>query len=469
MLWFIVCVAVLNIAAGFGLGVYLSGYSMGGVSALPGDPVDETTADLNSDDFASVFGAELDEPSEPEVPVDASAPEVATVDSTVEPEPSLDSTDSAGSIDDSVMADLDAAVSLALGDVAVPESENTASTEAEEEIGDGQVEDGLAAFHAQLEGFCTELMDLDEQLRTKAVETGAELKSQVDSVAASGKSQDEACQEAERSVRTMITSEAIAEKQGEAMIAAIQENRQGAAEAVEAFENLDLDAAPEVQQEMVLNRTASLLGANHSLRDSVSDLISIAQPADESGGSEEAVDGLTQIMSREGLDATLAEHWKKDTHHVRTLSFAVIDVDHFAKVNRDHGAALGNRVLRVLAELFDGEVPKGCHLARFSGQQFALLAIDRDLKQAVSDAERMRQMVEMMRLEHGEHDIEITVSCGVVGATPEDTQETLYVRAIESIQEAKRYGRNRSFLHEGEFPTPVVPPNFVLNETHVTL
>jgi diguanylate cyclase (GGDEF)-like protein len=463
VLWFIVCVAVLNIAAGFGLGVYLAGYFAGGGSVPLERPTDDMLGDSSSDDFASNLGAV------PGVAVDAGTPEVAADDATDEPQPPHDSADSADSIEDSVMADLDAAVSLALGDVSLPESEDTASPQAPEEVDSDREANGLAAFHAQLDGFCEELIDLDEQLRAETVENGAELKSHVDSVAASGKSQDEVCQQAEQSLRTMITSEAIAEEQGEAMIAAIQKNRQGTAEAVEAFEQLDLDADPAVQQEMVLNRTASLLGTNHSLRDGVSDLISATQSADGSDGSGEGIDPLTGIMSREALDTTLAEHWRKDPHHVRTLSFAVVDVDHFAKFNRNHGAAIGNRVLRALAELFDGEQPKGCHVARFSGQQFALLAIDRDLKQAVSDAERMRQMVETMRLEHGEDDFEITVSCGVVEATPDDTQETLYGRAIESIQEAKRYGRNRSFVHEGEFPTPVVPPNFVLNETHVQL
>jgi diguanylate cyclase (GGDEF)-like protein len=469
VLWFIVCVAVLNIATGFGLGVYLAGYSVVGDPVRSEDSAVDTTSHLNCDDLELTPGAKADVPVEADVAVDSAAPEVATVDSTGESEASQDSEDSADLTDTSVMADLDAAVSLALGDVTLPESKNAVPSQVQEEVGDSQVEDGLSTFQSQLESFCAELIDLDDQLRANAHESGAELKSRVDSVAASSKRQDEACQEAERSLRTMITSETLDEKRGEAMIAAIEENRQGAAQAAEAFEQLDMDSEPAIQQEIVLNQTANLLDANHSLRDSVSDLISVSQPASGENESDEGLDPLTGIKSRAVLDATLADHWRKDPHHVRTLSFTVFDLDHFAKFNRNHGAAVGNRVLRVLAQLLEGELPDGCHVARFAGQRFAVLAIDRDLKQAVADAERMRQTIETMRLEHGEQDLEIRVSCGVVGATAADTQKTLYARAVETVQEAKRYGRNRSFVHEGEYPTPVVPPNFVLSERHVTL
>jgi hypothetical protein len=52
---------------------------------------------------------------------------------------------------------------------------------------------------------------------------------------------------------------------------------------------------------------------------------------------------------------------------------------------------------------------------------------------------------------------------------PKDASESLLERAETAIREAKRYGRNRTFIHDGKFPTPVVPPNFTLQERQIEL
>jgi hypothetical protein len=52
----------------------------------------------------------------------------------------------------------------------------------------------------------------------------------------------------------------------------------------------------------------------------------------------------------------------------------------------------------------------------------------------------------------------------VVEAASRDTAASLCQRADAALREAKRYGRNRTFLYEGEYPTPVVPPSFSLEE-----
>lgn len=461
MLWFILCVAVLNIAAGFGLAVYLAGYSAGDEGFSPdcsaGDSIDEATPA----DFSMPFPEAPDTPEATGTPALAPSREEPAMDQTSEPDVPQPLPDPIDSADNSVMADLDAAVSLALGDVTLPESTNVEPSQTQEEP--------LVAYQSQLETFCDELIAFDARLRETPPEETTELKSQLDSVTESSQKQNAAREDVEQSLRDMISAETIGEKQGRAMIAAIQEERQEAADMTEAFEHIDPETDPATQCGMVLDRTASLLNANHSLRDDVSNMISTLPSLNGENGSNASVDPLTGIMSRTALDATLDEHWKKDPHRARAVSLTVIDLDHFAKLNRNHGPALGDRVLRAIAQLLESDSPTDCCVARFAGQRFALLSFDRDLKQIVGDTERMRQTIEMVRLEHGERDLEITVSCGVVAAIPDDTHETLYARAIESVQEAKRYGRNRSFVHEGEYPTPVVPPNFALNEKHVSL
>ena len=464
MLWFIVCVAVLNMAAGFGLAVLLANGPVGAGFACKDLP-----DDVASDEVEPELSDEVDIDVPTETPSPVAAEDETEIGQDDSPNAKQDAEDPPEPPGNSVMADLDAAVSLALGDATLPENESDNSLSDQEELAGSQEEETLQAYHSQLESFCEELAALDERLRKKRPEETAELRFHLDSVAECSEKQDEACHEAEQSLRDMITAETIDEKRGEAIIAAIQEERQEAEETLEAFEHLDPEMDPGTQCDMVLDRAAKLLDANHSLRDDVCDMISATQTPDAEEMPNANIDPLTEIMSRSALDFALTEHWKKDPHRARIVSLTVIDLDHFAKFNRDYGPSVGNRVLRALAQLIESESPSDSQVARFAGQRFALLAIDRDLKQAVSDAERLRQTIETVQLEYGETDLEVTVSCGVVTATQDDTRETLYTRAIESVQEAKRYGRNRTFVHEGEYPTPVVPPNFSLTEKHVTV
>jgi diguanylate cyclase (GGDEF)-like protein len=123
----------------------------------------------------------------------------------------------------------------------------------------------------------------------------------------------------------------------------------------------------------------------------------------------------------------------------------------------------------VIARLLTAETRNHLLIARFSGQRFLLLFPEVDFRFAVNVIERVRQAIEMARLEYRNEEIRITVSCAVTEITKEDTADTLYARAKATLQESKRYGRNRSFVHEGRFPTPVVPPNFALEAKCITI
>jgi diguanylate cyclase (GGDEF)-like protein len=452
-------------AAGFGLAVFLAGQF-----ADHDEPhgCGDAAAAASPESFEAMLSAEPDA-KEREEAVPPVRDEEPAAEEQNDMGVSRDLEEADDFPDNSVMADLDAAVLAVLGEGALVESAGEALSSHQEDGTENQGDEALLTFQSQLASFCEELIALDEQLRRKPPREKAELKSHLDTLAESNNKQDEVCLNVEQSLREMITAEAIDAMQGEAMIAAIREERQGAAEAVESFGDFDKDGEVATQRKMVLDRTASLLDANYGLRDSMSAMISSTDPQGGEDGGGNEIDPLTEVWSRATLGGMLAEHWRKDPHRARPVSFTVIDLDGCAELNRRHGAAIGDRVLRAVAQLLESESPPDYRVGRFAGQRFALLAIDRDLKRAVGDAERLRQTIEMVRFEYRGDDLKLTVSCGVVSVTPGDTEQSLYARAVESVQEAKRYGRNRCFMHEGEFPTPVVPPKFAMNEKHVAL
>ena len=85
------------------------------------------------------------------------------------------------------------------------------------------------------------------------------------------------------------------------------------------------------------------------------------------------------------------------------------------------------------------------------------------------DITERKRAEEGLRKAHDKLEIRVTICCAVVGAASEEAPEGLIERAEATLQEAKRYGCNRTFLHDGKYPTPVVPPNFSLEEKQVTL
>lgn len=126
-------------------------------------------------------------------------------------------------------------------------------------------------------------------------------------------------------------------------------------------------------------------------------------------------------------------------------------------------------MLGAVGRLLETEIDAGVSVARFSGQRFFLLFPDGDARAATNGVEKVRQMIAKARFVRRDSESRLTVSCASTMAILDDTSASLITRVETALQEAKRYGRNRTFLHEGEYPAPVVPPQFTLDERRITL
>ena len=236
--------------------------------------------------------------------------------------------------------------------------------------------------------------------------------------------------------------------------------------------DLDCEAAPDAACRQIVQETSKLLEVNHQLRDTLDEAAVVTARRDGQLGAIETsrlTDPLTELSNRAGLEACLADWWEKDPHRVRQLNAAMIDVDEFARVNERHGPQVGDQVLRAMASILTTESRNHLLAARYSGQRFVLLFPDVDLRFATNLVERIRQTLELTNLKYRDEDIRLTVSCAVTEIGHEDTSESLYTRSETTLHEAKRYGRNRTFVYEGRYPTPVVPPNFSLEEKSVAV
>jgi len=227
----------------------------------------------------------------------------------------------------------------------------------------------------------------------------------------------------------------------------------------------------EVSRKMV-DQTNNLTEINHHLRDTIDDAtaqVDRRRRPPESEEQQAPIDELTGVMSRPGAEAELGRWWQHGPQAERKMSVALIDVDEFGQINERFGEKTGNKMLRSIAQFLEAEKRGEVTIARYSGQRFLCLLPDADARTATNVVERFRQGIAMVGFQHGDATIRITVSCAVSEAAPEDDSGTLLERVDTTLAEAKRYGRNRTFLHEGTYPTPVVPPNFSLQAKQVAL
>jgi two-component system cell cycle response regulator len=161
-------------------------------------------------------------------------------------------------------------------------------------------------------------------------------------------------------------------------------------------------------------------------------------------------DPLTGVYNRRYLDDHLQAEFAFAARHGTSLSLLLIDADHFKRVNDTWGHAAGDTALRALAGHLQRSVRHEDMIARFGGEEFAVLAREITVEGALAVANRIRHLVEAtpVRLEDGQT-VSITVSVGVVTMAGQRTYasaDALLEAADEALYRAKEAGRNRSEL-----------------------
>jgi diguanylate cyclase (GGDEF)-like protein len=156
-------------------------------------------------------------------------------------------------------------------------------------------------------------------------------------------------------------------------------------------------------------------------------------------------DGLTGLYSKKYLLESLATEVAFAHRHGRIVSLAIIDADHFKRVNDTWGHLAGDHVLQQLSSIMQACVRRDDVLARYGGEEFCVIMRDVPAENGSILAERIRQRVELTPfLWQGER-LPVTVSIGVAcGPTSSvTTPEDLIAAADRYLYEAKHAGRNR--------------------------
>jgi two-component system, cell cycle response regulator len=152
-------------------------------------------------------------------------------------------------------------------------------------------------------------------------------------------------------------------------------------------------------------------------------------------------DHVTRLLNRRGGQQAIARETSRARRDRTPLSFVLLDIDHFKKVNDTHGHAVGDRVLTHVSALVSKAI-RGYDLAvRWGGEEFLVVLPGVPRLKALVVAERVRMAVSTLAVQ----DLPpVTISAGVAELMPTDTSaEAAIARADEALYRAKSTGRNR--------------------------
>lgn len=161
-------------------------------------------------------------------------------------------------------------------------------------------------------------------------------------------------------------------------------------------------------------------------------------------------DALTGLYNRRYLANILEEEVRRSARYSHSLSFIMIDIDHFKFYNDRNGHPMGDEVLRTLAQILRESVRDVDTVFRYGGEEFSVLAPELDKEDVSFLAERLRKVVREHRFpfEEDQPEGDLTISIGVA-SFPADASDgyELIQKSDQALYLAKREGRDRVSLY----------------------
>jgi diguanylate cyclase len=162
---------------------------------------------------------------------------------------------------------------------------------------------------------------------------------------------------------------------------------------------------------------------------------------------EEAIrDPLTGLANRRAFDERLVDALDDTLMQLRNICLMIIDIDQFKEINDKHGHQIGDKVLQFLASVLKKNFKGKDLVARYGGDEFAVIIENAPRAGVMSVAETIRKQVEeskLRRTDTGEPLGKVTVSVGYDCIQADDSPNTVMDRADKALYEAKKQGRNR--------------------------
>jgi len=153
-------------------------------------------------------------------------------------------------------------------------------------------------------------------------------------------------------------------------------------------------------------------------------------------------DELTGTLNRRSLMAALEREHSRSERGGSSFSIAMIDLDHFKRVNDTYGHAVGDQVLREFAATVRDAMRTTDEFGRYGGEEFLVILLGESPEFALTATERIRAAVGARDWSPLTPDLPVTLSAGIATHCKGESIEQVMHRADQALYQAKRAGRN---------------------------
>ncbi|AEY02334.1 putative periplasmic ligand-binding sensor protein [Oceanimonas sp. GK1] len=154
-------------------------------------------------------------------------------------------------------------------------------------------------------------------------------------------------------------------------------------------------------------------------------------------------DQLTGLANRRAFDDWLADAYGRFEQGGHGLCLAVVDIDHFKRVNDQWSHGVGDEAIKAVAGVLRAQIRSQDSVARWGGEEFTLLFPDTSLQDATRICERIREAVAGLDCSSIAAGLSLTVSLGLAEAAGAGSEDRLLAHADQALYRAKNNGRNR--------------------------
>ena len=165
--------------------------------------------------------------------------------------------------------------------------------------------------------------------------------------------------------------------------------------------------------------------------------------------SRSLTDPLTDLPNRREFNNRLEERMAAWNRHREPFTLLLLDIDHFKKLNDEHGHLAGDQVLSAMGKALRSSIRREDFVSRYGGEEFAILLPKTSLEQAMHVAEKVRDAVGGVVVNFNGQRLAVTASGGCATIRALEQAESLIQRADFALYAAKAAGRNRAYLHDG--------------------
>lgn len=173
----------------------------------------------------------------------------------------------------------------------------------------------------------------------------------------------------------------------------------------------------------------------------------------QSARSEALIDPLTKTLNRRGFDARMEKLASNAEFVSKRVSFLMLDIDFFKKINDTYGHMFGDRVICGISAALTAQVKGRDSVARLGGEEFAIVLPDTPIQGAFTLAEQIRKSIEQAKIRRSAKHKDvggITLSIGIADCETNGDWRDALSRADTALYVSKKTGRNKTTVYDSD-------------------